>query len=231
MDTVYLDNIKIGFSTGDFLKKLKMDLDDDDEYAADVLNVYEEGKKIARPKAIYKAAYIEDRGEDWVVIDGIRFASRILSLNLKDVHRVFPYVITCGRELYEWENSFGDPIERYWADAFCEMALREASNYMEKDFENRIRPGKTASMNPGSLPDWPLGEQRPLFKLLGERVKDTGVELSESFLMIPMKSVSGIKFPTEFSYQNCMLCPRERCPGRRAKYDPEAFSRSVENKV
>jgi hypothetical protein len=37
--------------------------------------------------------------------------------------------------------------------------------------------------------------------------------------MLPTKSVSGIFFPTETSYENCQLCPRENCPNRRAEYN------------
>ena len=71
-------------------------------------------------------------------------------------------------------------------------------------------------MNPGPLKDWPLGEQRQLFFLFGDVKQAIGVELTESFLMYPVKSVSGIIFPTEVNYENCQLCPRENCPGRRA---------------
>ena len=46
-----------------------------------------------------------------------------------------------------------------------------------------------------------------------------GVTLSESFLMIPIKSVSGILFPKEIRFESCQLCPREKCAGRRAPYE------------
>ena len=44
--------------------------------------------------------------------------------------------------------------------------------------------------------------------------------LTDTFLMVPIKSVSGIFFPTEVSFESCQLCPRENCIGRRAPYDP-----------
>jgi predicted transcriptional regulator len=39
--------------------------------------------------------------------------------------------------------------------------------------------------------------------------------------MIPLKSTSGILFPTEVDYKNCQLCSRKNCPGRKAPYNPE----------
>jgi len=39
--------------------------------------------------------------------------------------------------------------------------------------------------------------------------------------MVPLKSVSGIYFPTEIKFESCQLCPREVCRGRVAPYDPD----------
>jgi len=46
-----------------------------------------------------------------------------------------------------------------------------------------------------------------------------GVTLTESMLMIPRKSISGIFFPTERMFFSCQLCPRENCPARESSYD------------
>jgi hypothetical protein len=80
-------------------------------------------------------------------------------------------------------------------------------------------------MNPGSLPDWPLSEQKPLFTLLGGGPTTIGVQLKDSFLMVPVKSVSGIWFPTEEKFESCQLCQREKGPGRRAPFDSGLFER------
>jgi hypothetical protein len=80
-------------------------------------------------------------------------------------------------------------------------------------------------MSPGSLGEWPLSQQRPLFASLGDVAGAIGVRLSESLLMVPAKSVSGVCFPTEESFESCQLCPREDCPGRRAPYDETLYDR------
>ena len=63
-----------------------------------------------------------------------------------------------------------------------------------------------------------LGQQRQLFQLLGDVESSIGVRLTDSFLMIPNKTVSGILFPTEVPFYSCQLCTREACPRRRAEY-------------
>ena len=183
-----------------------------------------EAGAVGRPKAAYVPAYIEDRGGDWVAIGGVKFKSRVLRVNLDRVHRVFPFVATCGRELEDWAQSLPDALDRYWADQIMETALSEALGYL-RELMARSSPGPSAVMNPGSLSDWPLEEQRPLFDLFGQASARIGVELTDSCLMIPKKTVSGLRFPVEESFENCQLCPRENCPGRRAPHDPGLYDR------
>jgi hypothetical protein len=95
---------------------------------------------------------------------------------------------------------------------------------MEEHLTSLYEPGKLSRMSPGSLADWPIQEQRPLFKILGNTEKMIGVHLTESLLMVPTKSVSGIRFPTEESFESCQLCPREECPNRRAPYEADLYN-------
>jgi hypothetical protein len=161
----------------------------------------------------------------------VRFNSRVLRINLDSAHRVFPYVATCGAELWEWMNGLEDMLHRFWADAIAEMAVRVASQALDEHLAERYRPGSLSRMNPGSLGEWPIREQRALFKLLGDPEELIGVQLLKSCLMVPNKSVSGIQFPTEDGFVNCQLCPREDCPGRRAPYDPGLYGRKYRSEA
>jgi len=191
-----------------------------------IARLCKEAQEIARPKFIYKVAFIEDRGEDFVVIDGVRFKSRVMSVNLSRLNRVFPIIATSGREIEEWSKGIDDMLQRYWADQVKEMALRSAVKQGLEAIDKKYQLGKTAYMSPGSLEDWPLTEQTGLFALLGNRVSDIGVELTESFLMLPPKTVSRIMFATEADYQNCRLCPRKNCPNRRAPHVPGLYEKT-----
>jgi hypothetical protein len=143
----------------------------------------------------------------------------VLCVNLSEVHRVFPYLATCGVELAERRASEDDILRQFWADAIMEAALQSAVQAFAADLSARFGAGKLAAMNPGSLPDWPLSQQAPFFELLGPGARRTGVTLSETMLMQPAKSVSGLFFETESGFVNCQLCPRRACPNRRADYD------------
>ncbi len=222
-DSVCLSDIACNLDITGLRGKLR--LDGRDEYGERFTRLAQEASAIARPKALYRLACVESKGDDTVIVDGVTLTSRVLRVNLGEVHRVFPFVATCGVELEAWSKPVEDLLERFWADVIMEEALRCAWEALEEHLVQRYGLRHTAVMNPGSLPDWPLEQQRLLFRLLGDPRAAIGVELTESLLMVPIKSVSGLRFPTEIQYENCRLCPREMCPGRRAPYDPELYQR------
>ena len=223
MEATLLESVPFRVDVPQLYRRLRLEQGSDD--AKEVGRLVEQAEALAKPKAYYRPAYVEERDEGWVVIDGVRFASRVLRVNLEGAHRVFPYVATCGVELEEWSERLDDLVQRYWASVINEMALRVAFQTLETHLAEAYRLGKAARMNPGSLADWPISQQRPLFDLLGNVTEVTGIRLTDSFLMLPIKSVSGLWFPIEASFESCQLCPREVCPGRRAAYDAGLFAR------
>lgn len=191
--------------------------------AGELTEIVSQAQAVARPKALYRLGFIEDRGPDWVVVDGMRFTSRVVSVNLAPVERVFVYVCTAGHELEEWGWSQPDILHQYYATVISEATLYSARQAFGAYLQERYAVEHVSEMNPGSLGDWPLKEQRVLFDLLGDTQTSARVELTDVYLMRPAKTVSGLLFTTESSYVNCRLCPREVCPNRRADYDPQLY--------
>jgi hypothetical protein len=223
MDSIVIDSIP--FQVDGTALRERMRVRDNSSYARTLEKLVRDAQTIARPKALYKVCLIDELGDDYAVIDGVRFDSRVLRVNLDDAHRVFPYVATCGTELWDWANRQEDMLHRYWADEICEMGVRVAAQALDGHLAERYRAGQLSRMNPGSLGDWPIREQRALFRLLDDPEEKIGVQLLKSCLMVPSKSVSGIQFPTEDGFVNCQLCPRHDCSGRRAPYDAELYDR------
>lgn len=186
--------------------------------------LFDEGRQIARPKAMYRPAYIEERTEEAILVEGQWFHSRVISVNVLEAHRIFLYAASCGLELDAWSKRQEDALKIFWAASIKEDALSCAINAVEKHVEDHYHPGKTAHQNPGSLADFPLCEQKALFGLLGDTCSAVGITLLPSTMMLPSHSVSGIIFPTVAHFESCMLCPREHCPGRRAAYDRDLYN-------
>ena len=189
--------------------------------AADTRDLVARARDVGRPKAVVEVCYVENKQEGAVDIGGVTFTSRVLRANLDDVERVLVHVATCGKELAEIGIPPGDVLLSYCLEMIKEDALGAALRHVREHLAKKYALGKTASMNPGSLEDWPITEQPKLFSIFGDVEGLIGVTLTESCLMIPNKSLSGITYPTEVSFVSCQLCPREVCSGRRAPYDAE----------
>ena len=219
MDSIIKTNIPFKIELDSFLKTIKLDKD---HKAVNKIKKYiQEANKIGNPKAMYKQVFIDEIQNNKVKIENQEFDSKIMSVNLKDVHKVILYIVTCGQELNDWaKENEGDMLENYWLSMIQEETLRQAIDTILKEIDNNYLPGLSSRMNPGSLIDWSITEQRKLFKLLGNPKKEIGVKLTESSLMLPQKSVSGMVYPTETNFENCQVCPRKKCPSRSAAYNP-----------
>jgi len=201
-------------------------------YAAEFVALCEQAHGMGRPKAVYRVAYIDGRDGDCVTLDGVTFTSRVLAMNLAAVERAFAFVVTCGMELDSYIIESGDLLKKFWWDAIKENVLRCAYDYLFDYLARTYRLEKIATMHPGSadLEVWPIEQQVELFCLLGNGPSSIGVKLSESCLMSPIKTISGLVFATQTGFQSCQVCQRENCPGRRASFD-EALWKEVHQPV
>jgi hypothetical protein len=215
-DIEILKNIPIRLDPDEIGKDLHMEGSEHQERIRDLVNT---ARPLIDAVAACRTCYIDAKFADGVTIEGTRFKSRVLRRNLDQVERVFPYVITIGEALEMRAHSSGDLLEQYCLDGIGNIALVKAQGYLEETLRSRYALGGLSRMNPGSLKDWPIEEQKSLFSVLGDAGSSLGVRLTEGLLMIPRKSLSGICFPTEVPFFSCQLCPRSRCPGRKARYD------------
>jgi len=203
MRATILDNIPFDIDLNHLFDILHVDDEDDD--AERVKQLVNAAKIAGNPKGMYRPAYIETRGDDYIVIEGVTLTSRALCVNLESIHKVFPYVVTCGKELEDWSSSISDMFELFWADSIKEQILYSAIENLFTSFSKEHPIGNTSIVNPGSLDDWPVSEQLNLFRILGNVQDAVGVELTDSYLMLPFKSVSGIIYSTESRFDNFQL--------------------------
>ena len=188
---------------------------------ATVQQLIEITRPAVKPKAIYEVCYVCDKNEDSLNIGGVRFTSRVLRVNLDKVERVFPYVATCGRELDEIVLPANDLMTSYCLNTIKEVVLHSALDYLEDYLKRTYALPQLSRMNLGSLESWPIVQQKQLFSIFGNVEELIGVKLTDSYAMVPTKSVSGIYFATEIQFDSCQLCPREVCSQRRAPYAPD----------
>jgi hypothetical protein len=242
----------------------RLHLDPQSHYADEINALIDRARQLARPRAAYEVAFVEERGDDSVVIaeatreleqaleqdpgrrrspppqppdandsgpraGRARFVSKVLRSNLDQVERVFPYVATCGRELDAIPIEADDIFGQFCRDTIKEMALHSAMANLVGHLQETYALEKLATMNPGSgdVNVWPIEQQKELFAFFGDIPGSIGVALTDSCLMVPNKTVSGLFYPSEHDFQSCQLCHRESCPNRRAPFDPHLWEEKI----
>ncbi|MEA2109309.1 MAG: vitamin B12 dependent-methionine synthase activation domain-containing protein [Pseudomonadota bacterium] len=163
--------------------------------------------------------------------DGLEFKSPKLSEILKNSDDITCYIATLGDGVegeIERLMSRKRMAEAYILDAMASVAVDNMvstfRHRLNDEYKNQNKQ-LTVCFSPGYC-DWPLIEQKKLFKLLDSQ--DVDVELNDSCLMTPRKSISGvfgIQSDTKNSkilYSPCWDCNKTDCPARRApEREPE----------
>ena len=189
-----------------------------EDWEDELMELMDEADKIARPVALFAVCGVDENS----AVNGVAIPSQLVVEKLRGKSRCFPYIATCGPELEKWAEKYEDDIlAGFWADEIKKKFLFHVTQATLHHIKEHYRTaGHLAAVNPGSLKEWPVSGQKELFETLGGRsfVEETiGVIYTDSFLMLPSKTVSGIAFESEVFYENCQHCPLTRCPNRRAK--------------
>jgi len=217
-----LDDIPLHIEMDRLLKTLSIKTNS--TFAREVAEFVEVATAIGKPKVLYKQAHIDSRGEGFIVVEGVTLKSAIVQINTQETDVLFPFVATCGKELEDWSNSV-DSASRFYVEAIKQLALDAAEEAFSKHIEKHCNPPPTSEMNPGSIPDWRVKQQSCLFAILGDPAKAIDVRLTESCMMSPTKSTSGIRYYSATKFVSCQLCPEANCSSREAPYDAELLNR------
>lgn len=143
----------------------------------------------------------------------------IISKSLKQSTQFALFVATSGETFDSWNTEIKDKndwVDIFIADSIGTCIAEKAGEYIEIQLEKEIGILKhTNRFSPGYC-GWSLIEQRELFSLLPNDV--CGITISESCLMHPIKSISGIigigENVKEKVY-SCQVCNKKDCFRRK----------------
>ena len=207
----------MNLEAGDIARRLR--IRPDRAGSSHLKELIELARSLVSVRAVYDISYIGRKDAGSVEVAGVVFRSRVLRHNLENAQKVFPYIMTIGPVLEKTAASLSDLLKQYYLEEIGNIVLEQGSAWLTENLRNRWGFPGLSSLSPGSLEDWPITEQAKLFSLFGDTEKAIGVRLTDRLLMIPRKSISGIFFPSEEGFTACRLCPREKCPSRRAPYE------------
>ena len=190
----------------------------DERTAEEVRRLLVSASQSAVPRYCYMV--MEGRLEHEVLLLGERefHLGRIISRQLAGATRFAVFVATAGAEFEEWRKK-DDLLETFIADALGSVVAERCADEMEKALQasiDKLGWKRTNRFSPGYC-EWATDEQRLLVPLLGDP-NPCGVWLTESALMWPVKSVSGIiGLGEDVSYHDyaCQHCQLTHCFRRR----------------
>jgi hypothetical protein len=166
----------------------------------------------------------ESHDRESISINGHTFhTGKIVTRYIKDSEHFLLFIATAGKGIEQESHRFlhgNDPLMGYIYDVLgsltVESALERFLNGMEENFL-KTELKTTNPYSPGYC-GWPVSDQQKLFALFGNN--SCGIRLSESCLMDPIKSISGIigigKNVTKQPY-SCAICDSKNCLYRDKK--------------
>lgn len=163
-----------------------------------------------------------DLAQGVITVEGVDFGvgAQVCGY-LKEAEEAALFLCTAGA-LFSDEahalNAAGDFMEAYIIDAIGSMSVERAMDRIHRDLgeEQAARGLKITNRYSPGYCNWPLRDQRLLFDFVGEN--PTGIVLSESCLMHPIKSVSGIIGIGQKARRRaygCVICQNKTCIYRK----------------
>jgi hypothetical protein len=182
--------------------------------------------RIIKPRIHFKKHKIQQISRGGIQLgDDTSLKSPKLSRTMQGSQEVVCFVGTIGRGIEKEIKRLVNKkrlSEAYVLDAMGSVLVENLVDQFQSHLDQHYKAQDKAlglRFSPGYC-DWPVTEQKKLFELL--EAQKAGVELTESCLMQPRKSISGIipLFPCDngleqSDYNPCLECKKLDCTARR----------------
>ena len=165
--------------------------------------------------------------EKKIYIENVEFAlNKIVYHQLKRSKQIAVFVCTAGEGISQWSKQMMpfDPLKGFIADILGSVVVETAIGIIQQKLSVKMEQAGlkiTNRYSPGYC-GWHTSEQHKLFSLFSKDI--CGIRLTESALMLPIKSVSGfigVGAHVRFNPYTCDLCEATHCVYR--------FKRSAKN--
>jgi hypothetical protein len=178
--------------------------------------------------AIFPAGSVS-LSDSTVTCNGVQLATGpLITTQLERSTSIALVVSTAGPRLEKWSGELmagGDMMRGYIVDAIASEYVERVSHWLEHRIEARVKPQgwKTTNQYSPGYSEWPVTEQHKVFSLLPP--KFCGITLTDSALMVPIKSLSGIiglgPDVKRGAFQ-CSICDLKDCFRRKEEPEPAA---------
>lgn len=198
----------------------------DESTCRETETILHEVRTLLRPRLCFTVTYgTLDIERSRLTIQDMPFdIGKIIARQLRGSEAFALFVATSGTEFEQYQQQLkteGDMVRIFIADALGSVIAEKCADEMERFLQttiDKLEWKHTNRFSPGYC-GWHVSQQQRLFPLFGEK-EPCGVHLTDSSLMVPIKSVSGIvgvgKNVRRLDY-TCGLCDFKNCYKRRLK--------------
>jgi len=183
-----------------------------------ILSVLDEAPEISRIRGGYETIGNFKITGNQITADSKTFSTgNLVTHFIKDSEILVFFIFTAGKEFeIRAKKCFdgNDPMRGYAYDVLGSETVEAAIEKMMYDLEQKMLGQDLQITNPYSpgYCGWPVGDQHKLFSLFPDKYCD--ITLSETSLMNPIKSVSGvigIGHNVKKNPYSCQICDAENC--------------------
>lgn len=225
MKEMLCNGLSYKFIEAELLGRLHCEKSDDIYLRA--LELIKDAIPLLHPAFVIKEFGIDEIKKDGIIINGLFFHSKIVAKKLKDEKSVYVYIATSGRSISEYIDLFDDVLDKYILDQISYLAYLQAMNMMSEKIETEFKIDRHIRLCPGSIIDWSIADVKNIFKLMEGLYQKIDVNVLESGLINPLKSTSGIFYPTYEEFESCAICPRANCENRKMDFDEDLHAQMI----
>lgn len=195
-----------------------------EEYAAEAYHLIVPSYSfVIRDVELVLGSRVFVQGSGDLISNLIVFQSEAIAQLLSECRRVALFVVTIGKYLEEMVCQLAEDglmLQASVLDAIGSDAVVKVADFVEGVIKERAGAtglGTSRRFSPGYC-DWDISQQRGVFRAVkGDSV---GVHLTESYMMVPQKSISGLigigpSGGGLWDYNPCETCSKSDCSGRR----------------
>lgn len=216
-----------GIHPNDLLDMLhEEDRSPDNPMVSEVMDVFEQLHALSDIQGGYaifeNMMRFPETGEIKIESRTIRTSHKICKL-MEGAERIAIFVCSAGQGFSDYSGKYnraGDYLKGYITDTLGSVLVEKSMDYIQSELEKQVQKEGmkiTNRYSPGYC-NWSIDDQNQLFSLLPPNQCE--ISLSDSCLMIPIKSVSGIigigKNVRKSSY-SCDICNNLTCIYRKVK--------------
>lgn len=155
------------------------------------------------PAAAYKEVILEQVEDSCIQSDSTRICSSLFAANCHTGDKVYPCIVTVGKEMDAFAAGLDDPMLSYLQGTLMNLCLDDALLTIAEEIL-KDHPGKKLMMvKPGVAGICELSEQAGILSLLENGAEELGVTVSDRGFLTPGYSSTALLFFSENGVNPC----------------------------